>query len=535
MLETRTKDGSLRFTEVNLSLPRVDLKYKRILEVQGSKLLRNRIVCDMAEYDIGPDADLINKSLIVYPWTKLVIDAINNAASNAMQDFFFTGQPHSDENIQYQIDLWFNTAPFIHDVDVDNDMQVISLMEAVVLNIEANTISHNHKVFNPEWVKKVDPASTSQSDKINETYRRTVGSKIVDNRIVPGNDYFCSTIANNAFATDLGPRRQYLLRTTFENSETLTDSEDPILHPRNNQLSGVHLLTALMHFNSYTYEDCIVVSESAAKKLECIKRKRQTVKSFAPLFNLVSEGDTILPNDYIAGTEFGTTFRAEGIYRPCTAIEIKTSKTISSGHVAWVLSITYECTYSLSDGDKLSNREAGKGVVRIIPDKLMPSTSAGETIEVCVGPEAVTGRRSMGLYWEMMAHKYVDKTRLDSLDVDLYSPKPSFRELCDMGFGSSETLSIEGTKLPCNTFIGKIFWLRMNKHAIEAASCVGSEKPRNAHGLVIDKARKSGQKREPNKSIAMFSRNLEQNLFNSIKRDSNGHEQLRLMLEALED
>jgi len=457
-------------------------------------------------------------------WDETVIQAINNIISESIMDMHFEGDPPTDTTINQRFQNWLNTAHHILDVDPNNHMKVESACAAITLNIKDEHMSHNARIFEPSWITKIDPTSPPTSEKINKVYRLCMGAKVKFGRIWPGKSLFSPTVYNNAISVIYNPRRGYLLRTTFENSVKLESPEEPIIRPNNNQLDGVHLRTAVCHYRQTTFEDSIAISESAAKKLSCLVSKREMIRSTEKLVLKVEKNQLINPGDLLAETKSKSIrLYASKIVQPSFAHNIETYRVVHHGQINNAIRITLNSVYPLKCGDKLSNRGACKGVVYIVNDKDWPNPD----IDVFVSPESIAGRRALVSMWEMMAHKAIkDGVKIDA---SLGNPSPSFRELVDMGYGAKEQVLNQNHL----TFVGDIFWIRINKHACEMISATGSKRILSSHGTLVDDARTSGQRLDLAKSMALRDRGFDDLLSHIIKENSFGSTRLKNFVDTL--
>lgn len=501
---------------INFSLPRLDEKYKRIIQVEGSSGIRDRVILHSGFPCIY--ADVINPSdLIIVPWYKYVLQELNRIISECLIDFHFSGNPPPEDLIESRIYKFLNTSSLIVDVDINNPIKIDNAINTICLNLPEYTMSHVSRIYKDTWLGSLDPCSTPTSDKVNLVYKMTEGTVIKDDKLVPSGKLFCKTTNDNAIAVSYLPRRSYLLRTSFENHEELVFPDIPKIHPRDNQLSGTNLLTAIMHHGTNTFNDCIAIRAGAAVNLTCKVRKNQFFRSKEPIAILVNKQDNVKPGQILCSSK-EKELRMNKFPREAYVTEIKEYKVIYQGSIYNAVRIFMESIYPLQNGDKITNRSAGKGVVRLVDDSLMPLTEDGEVIDVCLGVESVFGRRSILTYWEMMASAYIADGGV--VDASFKDPTPSFKQLVDMGYGKKRQLFIGGNKLNDLTFYGNVYWIRLNKHAIEMNSATGDHLIINQYDLKPDDPSVSGQRRDLAKSLALYHRGLISTLRYMAKRDS---------------
>jgi hypothetical protein len=345
----------------------------------------------------------------------------------------------------------------------------------------------------------------------------TEGTVIKNDKLVPSGKLFCKTTNDNAIAVSYLPRRSYLLRTSFENHEELVFPDIPKVHPKNNQLSGTNLLTAIMHHGTNTFNDCIAVRAGAAVNFTCKVKKNQFFRSREPIAVLVNKQDSVRPGQILCSSK-EKELRMNKFPREAYVTEIREYKVIYQGLVYNAVRIFMEGIYPLQNGDKITNRSAGKGVIQLVDDSLMPVTEDGEVVDICLGVESVFGRRSILTYWEMMASAYIADGGV--VDASFKDPTPSFQQLVDMGYGNKRQLFIGSNKLKDLTFYGNVYWIRLNKHAIEMNSATGDRLSLNQYDLKPDDPSISGQRRDLAKSLALYHRGLMSSLRYMAKRDS---------------
>lgn len=510
-------------------MPDIDEEYGRIIEVEGSSGTRNRVI------SYKGFQDLMSKTLVpeisIIHWQLTVLNALDNIISDALMDSHFGGDKPFKDNISQRFQNWLNTANHILDVDPENKMKVRSACEAITITVDDEMMSHNARIYNEDWIGKIDPTSTPTSEKVNLVYRMAKGATVFAGKIQKSDQMFCSTVADNAIVASLNPRRGYLLRTTFENSVSLVTPEDPRIKPQDNQIDGVHLVTAVMHYGISTFEDTILISQSAAKKMACHVSKKITFRSRSNITIKVSKGDVVNPGQKLAhSADEELSVRAEKIKRPAVVDRIEEYKVTHHGHIHNAVKFVLADVYPLEPADKITNRGAGKGVVNIVPDSFMPRREDGVIVDVCIAPESIAGRRVMSLYWEMMAHKAMDDGK--EVKADLLAPSPTFAELTSE-YGEKEQLYLREKPLPDLTFVGDIFWIRINKHACEMNSAVGKRRVLTKNKTQVDEARISGQRIDVSKTMALHDRGLSDILEHAIQGSPFGSDLVRDYVKAL--
>lgn len=451
------------------------------------------------------------------PRAEIVFDGITRAFDTALTDFFMSGNPVSSIALQNEIDGWFKTSKHTQEPP-KNEIGLRSMWELIHLQIPDRGLDVSERMFNPEWFSLLDPASTPSGDKVNLTYRMVKGAKIVDGQIVPGKSVFCSTIEDYHMPVSLCPRRTHISRNPYESHIALDMYEDPLVGKPG--LSGRHLLTAIMRFGTYTGEDAIVFSESAAEKMTSAMMVNESFHAIGDFHLKVKEGDYINPDMVIAET-------TDPVTGEKTQVRPKKWKSVSQIKAIRIFRSTYfgvqasrvriSCIASApaQSGDKVFTRGAIKGVIRVIPDEMMPKLENGDTIEAIVSPDSVVGRRAMSVYWEGMANWYAQHG--GEVIVDHFKPEPSFKELVNRGYGDGDFLWLGGEKLPEKTWFAPIYFVRLDKISHQIVSFQNGEQPVNGIGLAVDKASAGGQKRDFAKGAAMVAKGMGNILHTLIK------------------
>lgn len=521
-------------TAIQFNLPCFMEGDDRVLEVMGSTGLRYRVIAHKAFTDITEG--LVTSKLAARDWRVVVLDAMTDVISGSILDWFFGNEEPNNAIIDQRISNWFNTDPGILDVDPQNEMETQSAKEAIKLQIYDEMMSHNARIFHKEWLGFIDPCSTPTSEHINCTYRLTQGSTIKDGQIISGGKLHCSTLENNAIGLSLTPRRAYLLRTQFESSEKLLMDEEPLIKPAKNQLSGIHLYTAIMDLGANTFEDCIAISQSAAAKMLAVVQKKETFISGAPMHLQIKEGDSVERKTVVATDEADMSYSFTKLYRPGIVSKIEQKHTLYQGYMAYIIKVIVQCLYPIATGDKISTRAGGKGVVKIIPDNNMPMDQSGKRIEACISPKSIYGRRSILTYWEMMAHKNIlDYPDDCSYISGSFNPSPTFEEFVEAGYGDSIQLILNGRDLPEKTFCGVIYYIRIDKHAIEVVSTKGGKTVTNQYGVTRDDARICGQRIDLAKIVALKGREFNEIIKYIINNNSHGISRMKGLFRSLGD
>jgi hypothetical protein len=128
----------------------------------------------------------------------------------------------------------------------------------------------------PSQIGRVDPVETPEGPKVGRVLTLARGAEVRDGKIVPAPDHAESTLGLSSSLVPLlchnDTSRQLMGVNMIRQAVPPGASEPPLvrsgLEPEDGSaFLGRNLLTAFLHWKGMTYEDAIVVSESAAKRL----------------------------------------------------------------------------------------------------------------------------------------------------------------------------------------------------------------------------------------------------------------------------
>jgi len=212
---------------------------------------------------------------------------------------------------------------------------------------------------------------------------------------------------------------------------------------------GTNLRTAYIPFKGYNFEDGIVISESAAKKLssahlqknalpldkDVVLSKRKFQIEHPGVFKkeqleklddtgIVHVGQKVQPGDPLIAAMKPYNIKDRtglaAIRRSLSGAHTDKSLRWDSefeGEVVGVhrnddgIAVHVRTVEPMQVGDKMAGRYGNKGIVTmILPDKEMPHTKSGEHVEVALNPSGVPGRMNVGQLLETAAGKIVQKT-----------------------------------------------------------------------------------------------------------------------------
>ena len=465
--------------------------------------------------------------LIVSTPQEIAIHKLEKAIADGLRSWFYDAQKEIDHlTIQLYIDKWFASGDewrVLKQSRIAKEDQNSGIIIDPTNNQPGHMARVMSRIFNPNYHGLLDLNSTSIGDKINESFRFSSDALVKDKRIVsPENgNPFCQITNKHAIGLGMLPRRAYLLRTTFESALDLLEPELPLVTPykedETNILHGRNLRTAFMHLGIHTHEDGIAMSQSAANHMIASRMISQLIESHMPITPLIKKGEYVSPGMPIAldGKE---PVLANKLHCAAVVDEICQQTGSRLGEETNRCWIKYNSFYPLNNGDKLSNRHGGKGVVIVIPDEDMPKDEQGNLIDVCIGPETITNRKAMSILWEMMLSRkatqegkdiYVEMLKVtnDGLDWNRDSLH-DFKTLAEQ-YSDKEQLYLNGLPLPEKTFVASLFWIRLDKIAREIVNAVNKTNVKNNFGGKIDKASKSGQRCNIAKLMALSARGLD--------------------------
>ncbi len=180
------------------------------------------------------------------------------------------------------------------------------------------------------------------------------------------------------------PTRASMAVAHLKQSCPIVGGEDPIVKtPAWDKIPGAKLganLTVAYVPMAGNFEDAVVISESAAKRMKTIKAQRYGGSSKG-----LQVGQRVERKQMINGQE------------------IRVGGTISAVDDN---GFTVETVYNMTPGDKLSNRHGGKSVVSaVLPDEQMPKIVNEDgkevPVQVVMSPLSISGRKNLGAIMEM--------------------------------------------------------------------------------------------------------------------------------------
>lgn len=286
-------------------------------------------------------------------------------------------------------------------------------------------------------------------------------------------------------------RRQTLADTNFSKGGTYAP--------------GINLTTAYVPYKGLNYEDGIVISETAAKKLtsEHMYKKAMTTKDgFGETKNryrayfpdrmtkeqsdkldddgvikpgtIVEPGDTLvtgMAKQTLTNEQQKLRMMHKSLVKPykdkaITWDEDRPGKVVEVHRKKTGVQVHIKTDEPAEIGDKIVARHANKGIITaIIPDNEMPQTKDGKAVDTLMNPLGVPGRINLGQVLETAAAKIADKRgkiyKVKNFDGEDHLTKLQ-REMKEEGLTDTETLKdpVSGREIP-NVFVGKQYTLKL--------------------------------------------------------------------------
>lgn len=268
---------------------------------------------------------------------------------------------------------------------------------------------------------------------------------------------------------------------------------------------GTNLKTAYMPYKGLNYEDAIVISESAAKKLS-------SEHMYQHALDAGEEGDMEIGRKQFVSifpTKFTrqqlTNIDEHGVVRPGTvvkygdplilALQKNKPTAVHHGHkpiygdgaVTWhhegdgvvtdvdktkegSWNVTVKAYSPMQEGDKLSGRYGDKGVVaRIVPDAQFPHSADGKPYEVLLNPQGIISRGNPSQLFETLLGK-IARARGEAFRIPGFNNEKLTdlvaRELKAAGLKDTEDLidPTTGRKIP-GVLTGERFMMKLHHMA----------------------------------------------------------------------
>lgn len=214
---------------------------------------------------------------------------------------------------------------------------------------------------------------------------------------------------------------------------------------------GKNLRVAYTAYKGYNFEDGVVISEGAAKKLTSVHKHElrvdvdKNVKVGAAVYTaqfpeelkymvdsknrydsdgIIKKGQILNPGDIAIPafqliplhaefdySRLGRKFQNRAVDLAQRWDGLEPAEVIDVVKTKQFVKVILRTEESMKIGDKISVRHGAKGiVVHIVPDKEMYKDEVGNTIDVLLNPMGVPGRVNTGQLYEAAAGKLADKT-----------------------------------------------------------------------------------------------------------------------------
>lgn len=270
---------------------------------------------------------------------------------------------------------------------------------------------------------------------------------------------------------------------------------------------GTNLRVAYMPYKGYNFEDGIVISESAAKKLTSEHMHKISVqisegglvdkKKFAAYFPtlMTAKQSAKLDEDGVikegADVEYGDiliSYMTKNMLTPERMMVQKLHRSLlkpyADRHEEWkyefkgvvsqVVKTPKEVTVYIKTeepatiGDKLSGRYGNKGIIAsILPDGEMPHNKEGDHVEVILNPIGLPSRLNPGQILETAASKAAEKSG-EPFTIRNFSPKSNYKQVEDF-LKENKVVDKEilidpedGKELGSPIMVGKQFMLKLD-------------------------------------------------------------------------
>ena len=179
------------------------------------------------------------------------------------------------------------------------------------------------------------------------------------------------------------PNRTAMAVGQMKEACPIIGGEDPIVSTKGwDKIKGAKLglnLNTAYIAGKGVWEDAVVISESAAKKMTTVQTSRY-------LFDEKPRGLKVGQRVHRGERVGSTVFKYPGVV-----------KSIDEKNTVFV-----ETEYKMGVGDKLAGRAGNKGVVsRVLPDNEMPIDEHGNRVDLILSPIGVAGRSNLGQVYEV--------------------------------------------------------------------------------------------------------------------------------------
>lgn len=345
------------------------------------------------------------------------------------------------------------------------------------------------------WERVFDITTTPQSEKVCLVYTLAKGAKVVNKKLVPGEQLFCDLTLAGTFAPACAPTQMYKPWTTARTHIQLENPEEPLVShdiANNHLVHGRNLLTGIVH-DKYNQMDQLTISRSAAEAFggQVFMSEVVAVTSGGNEV-LVKVGQTIQPEEVIAtvtSEEGVSEIRARRLVRPAVVHAIESVNRVSNGVKGVQHRITLRSVAPMVSGDKLMPRSGCKGCVVVVPDEEMPEIQLADgswrRLDIAVNPFPVAKRKNLSMLLEMACVEAGIRT------VPLNTNASTLKSLFEQGFGHKKPARRGEITLQEKITAGMVFWMRSNSLKDYRTYGVSHVK-KNFQNLNPDRGRNSG-------------------------------------------
>jgi hypothetical protein len=183
-------------------------------------------------------------------------------------------------------DLYGRAGPTAQWMDVTNPIAQATHFRRIILlggpygvdasNPEDFAYAGGDISFHPSQIGRVDPLETPEGPSTGRVFTLARGAEVRDGNIILAPDHAEGTLGVSSSLVPLlchnDPMQQFMGVNMIRQAVLQDDREPPLVQSGfdpedSSSFLGRNLLTAFLHWKGMTYEDAIVVSESAAKRL----------------------------------------------------------------------------------------------------------------------------------------------------------------------------------------------------------------------------------------------------------------------------
>lgn len=435
----------------------------------------------------------------------IILKLIKNKLGYSLRNFAILGNNCkyycNSSMVQQQINSFFIGDSYLTQwVDINNELNVFSKDYKLYRTIN-DKFNSSERIPHDSEFGLIDGHATSQSGKIGVSVHRVFGSYIENGKIInPTDNILSPTMKIIPFIEHNKPNRTLLAHSNMRSSVKIIGNEIPKVCVQDSEgipePYGCNLLTGFMIADGWNYEDGILISQSAAKKMGFFKKyKHQIFSRISYPIVADCEGDDLkvgsvikegivgwvkkesysrLNEDEISNVfiekEGEVLIGVKTKYPNSMISSIKHYTTIKNGFKTFVTEINSEKYIPLRIGDKLANRHANKGCIsRILPDEEMPKTDTESYLDIVVTCVTAASRMNYGQILELSlaniaieeGHDYVTVGQFENNSIkleDLYESMKDRYKLVD-----KEHVIWNGVRTTNPCTIGYCFWMRLDK------------------------------------------------------------------------